>query len=101
MSDIYNHLVRHDFNDLSTEELKKLRVNSEGAFNSVMAAMSAMGRMALQSMDNKNYSGEQAEEDVCRLSEALMYLPRIAEALNDTQQNAQFEIHHREGFPKW
>ncbi|MDE9495506.1 hypothetical protein KKJ09_18425 [Xenorhabdus bovienii] len=101
MSDIYNHLVRTNFNDMSTEELKDLRVNSEAAFNSVMAAMSAIGEMALRSMGNNNYSGEQAKGDVCRLSEALMHLPRIAEALNDTEQSARFELHHREGFPKW
>ncbi|CDH24348.1 hypothetical protein [Xenorhabdus bovienii] len=101
MSDIYNHLVRNNFNAMSTEELKDLRVNSEGAFNSVMAAMSAMGELALQSMNNKNYSGEQAKEDICRLSEALIHLPRIAEALNDTEEHAQFELYHREGFPKW
>ncbi|MDC9591722.1 hypothetical protein PSI23_21170 [Xenorhabdus sp. XENO-10] len=101
MSDIYNHLVRTSFNDLSTEELKDLRKHSEGALSGVMAAMSAMGEMAFWSADNENYADCQAREDLRRVGEALMYLPKIAKALNDTAQHAQFEIHHREGFPKW
>ncbi|BET98210.1 hypothetical protein [Xenorhabdus taiwanensis] len=101
MSDIYNHLVRHDFEALDTKMLKELRMESEGACSAVMAAMSAMGELAFWSTDNEDYSNEQARRDLRRIGEALMYLPRIAEALNDTQQNAQFEIHHREGFPKW
>ncbi|OTA15234.1 hypothetical protein Xvie_03041 [Xenorhabdus vietnamensis] len=101
MSDIYNHLVRHDFNDMDTEELKDLRMNADGAHSAVMAAMSAMGEMAFWSVDNENYDNRQAREDLRRIGEALMYLPRIAQALNDTAQYADFELHHREGFPKW
>ncbi|MEQ1968161.1 hypothetical protein ABLA30_14295 [Xenorhabdus nematophila] len=101
MSDIYNHLVRNDFRTMSTEELKDLRMNSEGAFSGVMAAMSAMGELAFWPTDNENYADCQAREDLRRIGEALMYLPRIAEALKDTEHHAQLEIYHREGFPKW
>ncbi|MEQ1969123.1 hypothetical protein ABLA30_19475 [Xenorhabdus nematophila] len=101
MSDIYNHLVRTNFSTMSTEELKDLRMNADGAFSGVMAAMSAMGELAFWSADNENYADCQAREDLRRMGEALMYLPRIAVALNDTARHAQFEIHHREGFPKW
>ncbi|PHM73510.1 hypothetical protein [Xenorhabdus kozodoii] len=101
MSDIYNHLVRNNFSAMSIEELKDLRKNSEGALSGVMAAMSVMGELAFWSTDNENYADCQARDDLRRIGEALMYLPRIAEALNDTEQTAQFEIHHREGFPKW
>ncbi|ERT11892.1 hypothetical protein QPK14_21000 [Photorhabdus temperata subsp. temperata] len=103
MSDIYNYLARCDFNNMSTEELKDLRKHSEGAHSSIMAGLSTLGELAFWSTDkdNKEYSGDQARSDLRRLGEALMYLPRIAEALNDTEQNAQFELYHREGFPKW
>ncbi|OTA14272.1 hypothetical protein Xvie_03843 [Xenorhabdus vietnamensis] len=101
MSDIYNHLVKNNFSAMDTEELKDLRMNADGAHSAVMAAMSAMGELAFWSADNENYDNRQAREDLRRIGEALMHLPRIAEALNDTEQNAQFEIHHREGFPKW
>ncbi|CDH24578.1 hypothetical protein XBKB1_2980003 [Xenorhabdus bovienii str. kraussei Becker Underwood] len=86
---------------MSTEEIKDLRMNSKGALSGVMAAMSAMGELAFWSADNENYADCQARDDLRRIGEALMYLPRIAEALNDTAQHADFEIHHREGFPKW
>ncbi|CDH26005.1 hypothetical protein [Xenorhabdus bovienii] len=86
---------------MSTEEIKDLRMNSKGALSGVMAAMSAMGELAFWSADNENYSDKQAKDDLRRIGEALMYLPRIAEALNDTEENAQFELYHREGFPKW
>ncbi|MBC8948950.1 hypothetical protein [Xenorhabdus sp. TS4] len=101
MSDIYNHLVRNNFSAMDTEELKDLRKHSDGAHSAVMAAMSAIGELAFWSADNENYADCQAREDLRRIGEALMYLPRIAEALNDTAQHADFEIHHREGFPKW
>ncbi|AOM40636.1 hypothetical protein [Xenorhabdus hominickii] len=101
MSDIYNHLVKNNFSAMSTEELKDLRKHSGGAHSAVMAAMSAMGELAFWSTDNENYDNRQAREDLRRIGEALMYLPKIAKALNDTEQNAQFELHHREGFPKW
>ncbi|KER03327.1 hypothetical protein LGZ99_06010 [Photorhabdus temperata] len=101
MSDIYNHLVRTSFNDMSTEELKDLRMNSEAAFSGVMAALSSIGELGFWAGDNESYADCQAREDLRRIGEALMYLPRIAEALNDTAQHARFEIYHREGFPKW
>ncbi|MCP9267591.1 hypothetical protein M5U04_05635 [Xenorhabdus sp. XENO-1] len=101
MSDIYNHLVRTDFRTMDTEEIKDLSKHSEAAFSGVMAAMSAMGELAFWSVDNENYSDKQAREDLYRIGEALMHLPRIAEALKDTAQHADFEIHHREGSPKW
>ncbi|WFQ79526.1 hypothetical protein PXH59_18525 [Xenorhabdus sp. SF857] len=101
MSDIYNHLVRTDFRTMGTEELKDLCMNSEAAFSGVMAATSAMGELAFRSADNENYADCQARKNLRRIGKALMYLPRIAEALNDTAQHADFEIHHREGFPKW
>jgi hypothetical protein len=101
MSDIYNHLVRTNFSTMSTEELKDLRKHSDGAHSAVMAAMSAMGEMAFWATDNENYDNVQARDDLRRIGEALMYLPRIAEALNDTNDLASFELHHREGFPKW
>lgn len=101
MSDIYNHLVRTDFRTMDTEEIKDLSKHSEAAFSGVMAAMSAMGELAFWSANNENYADCQARDDLRRIGEALMYLPRIAEALNDTAQHADFEIHHREGFPKW
>ncbi|PHM29054.1 hypothetical protein [Xenorhabdus innexi] len=101
MSDIYNHLVRNNFSAMSTEELKDLRKHSCGAHSGVMAAMSAIGELAFWSAENESYSNEQSRDDLRRIGEALMYLPQIAEALNDTAQHAQFEIHHREGFPQW
>lgn len=101
MSDIYNHLVRTNFDGMSTEELKDLRMNSEAAFSGVMAALSSIGELGFWAGANENYTKEQARDDLHSVSEALMYLPKIAKALNDTEQHARFEIHHREGFPKW
>ncbi|CDH24382.1 hypothetical protein [Xenorhabdus bovienii] len=101
MSDIYNHLVRNNFNAMSTEEIKDLRKHSEGAHSAVMAALSSIGELGFWAEDNENYSKEQARDDLRSVSEALMYLPKIAKALNDTERHAQIEIYHREGSPKW
>lgn len=101
MTDIYNHLARCDFSQMDSKTLSEVRNQSEDAFNGIMAGIHGMGNMAFWATDSENYSDDLAAKDLRSLGEALMYLPRIAAALNDNAQNAQFEIWHREGFPKW
>ena len=101
MTDIYNHLARCDFSQMDSKTLNEVRNQSEAAFDGVMSGIQSMGSMAFWAKDSENYSDDLAAKDLRSLGEALMYLPRIAAALNDNAQNAQFEIWHREGFPKW
>ncbi|PNM25780.1 hypothetical protein A6J66_017310 [Yersinia enterocolitica] len=101
MTDIYNHLARNDFSQMDSKTLNEVRNQSEAAFDGIMSGIQSMGSMAFWATGGENYSDDLAAKDLRSLGEALMYLPRIAAALNDNAQNAQFEIWHREGFPKW
>ncbi|AHK18658.1 hypothetical protein [Yersinia similis] len=100
MADIYDRLIRSDYRELDTDTLKDLHNESEDAFRGILSGMTAMGSMAFWLQGAENYSDEIASADLRALGNALMYLPRIAEALNDNAQNAQFEIWRREGLPK-
>ncbi|MBE8614828.1 hypothetical protein CYG68_21135 [Morganella morganii] len=98
-ADIHNCLIRTDLNQLSTEELQRLCGISICASDGIMAGLKAMGECAFWACANENYSDSQAKDDLRRISESLMYLPRIAEALASNADNAQFLIYQREGFP--
>lgn len=97
--DIHDYLTRTDLSQLSTEELRKLKGISNSASDGIMAGLKAMGECAFWACANEDYTANQAKEDLMRISESLMYLPRIAEALAFNAENAQFVIYQREGFP--
>lgn len=97
--DIHDYLIRSDLSRLSTEELRKLSGISICASDGIMAGLKAMGECAFWACDSENYTDKQARADLHRISESLMYLPRIVEALNLNAENAQFVIYQREGFP--
>lgn len=97
--DIYDYLTRSDLSRLSTEELRKLSGISICASDGIMAGLKAMGECAFWACANEDYTANQAKDDLHRISESLMYLPRIVEALNLNAENAQFLIYQREGFP--
>ncbi|WP_336844606.1 hypothetical protein [Providencia rettgeri] len=97
--DIYDYLTRTDLSQLSTEELHKLRCISNSASDGIMTGLKAMGECAFWACANEDYTANQARADLRRISESLMYLPRIVEALAFNAENAQFVIYQREGFP--
>lgn len=97
--DIYDYLTRTDLSQLSTEELHKLKGISGSACEGIMAGLKAMGECAFWACSTEDYTANQAKDDLRRISESLMHLPRIAEALALNAKNAQFVIYQREGFP--
>jgi hypothetical protein len=98
-ADIHDYLIRTDLSQLSTEELQRLHGISVSASDGIMAGLKAMGECAFWACDSENYSDSQAKDDLRRISESLMYLPRIAEALSLNADNARFLIYQRDGFP--
>lgn len=99
MADIYHILAVNDFRHTDTETLKSMSGQSEEAFSGVMAGIRTLGSLAFWAKNSDDYDDESAAMDLGYLSAALMILPRIAQALNDNAQNAQFELWKREGFP--
>ena len=99
MSDIYNIAIT-EFRSMDMDALKDVRCHSEAAFSGIMAGMTAMGNLAYWASVSEEYSPEQALGDLRGIGEMMSQLPKIAEALSETAQNAQFEIYRREGFPQ-
>lgn len=97
--DIHDYLINRNLESMSTGELRKLHSVSSDACDGIMAGLKAMGECAFWACDSENYSDSQAKDDLRRISESLMYLPRIAEALAFNAENAQFKIYQRDGFP--
>jgi len=85
---------------MDNETLGDLHCHCEDAHSAILAGIRAMGSMAFWAKTSGDYDDEIAARDLRALGESLMCLPRIAEALNDTAQNAQFELWQRKGFPK-
>lgn len=97
--DIYNYLIRHDLSPLSTKELQKLVTVSNDAHDGLMSGLQAIGNLSFWARANKNYTDNLAKEDLQRVSELLMHLPSIANAISLNAENAQCVIYQREGFP--
>lgn len=100
MSDIYDHLAQMDFTGVDNDTLGELSSQCEDAHSAILAGIRTMGSLAFWAKTSGDYDNEIAAQDLRALGESLMCLPRIAEALNDTAQNAQFELWRRKGFPK-
>ncbi|HHQ6001274.1 TPA: hypothetical protein ACSRWF_003137 [Morganella morganii] len=99
MADIYDFIVRMDLDAMSTDELRSLKSVSSDTCGGLLSGLKAMGECAFWACDSENYSDSQAKEDLHRISESLMYLPRLIDAMRFTEDEAQFKIYQREGFP--
>lgn len=99
MPDIHDYLINRNLESMSTGELRKLYSVSSDACDGIMAGLKSIGELGFWACANEDYTANQAKEDLQRVSELLMYLPRIAEALAFNADNAQFTINQREGFP--
>ncbi|WP_413493047.1 hypothetical protein [Morganella psychrotolerans] len=99
MADIYDFIVRMDLDSMSTDELRSLRSVSSDTCNGLLSGLKSVGECAFWACANEDYSNEQAKDDLRRIGESLMYLPRLIDALHFTEDEAQFKIYQREGFP--
>ncbi|MGG2141611.1 hypothetical protein [Symbiopectobacterium sp. RP] len=99
MADIYNQLIRYDFQRMDTDSLREARNQYSDAFDGIMAALRTMGSMAFLARSSDAYGDDLVLEDLRTVAESLMYLPRIAEALKFNEIDADFELRSREGLP--
>jgi len=100
MADIFDHIVVSNFHEMDADTLKSLRNNSGDALTGIMDAIRAMGSMAYWATHNENYTDNLAAADLRSMGSALMHLPRIAEALSENAQIAEFELSQRESAKK-
>ncbi len=96
MSHIQNILSCATMQNEDTEQLKFIRMHSEGAYEGLLTGLGAIGNIALWACDNKEYTDEMARSDLHALSEMLMYVPGITAALKFNADEADFNIKERE-----
>ncbi|MBT0332130.1 hypothetical protein ISO66_02015 [Morganella morganii subsp. morganii] len=99
MADIYDFIVRMDLDAMSTDELRSLKSVSSDTCDGLLSGLKTMGECAFWASANEDYSDEQAKDDLRRIGESLMYLPRLIDAMRFTEDEAQLKIYQREGFP--
>ncbi|HGJ5883378.1 hypothetical protein, partial [Arsenophonus sp.] len=83
--------------NMSNDELREISSLYEDAYDGIMSGLKVMGECAFWASANEDYPEGQAQQDLYRLGNALMYLPRIAEALNQGADIAKFTLYQREG----
>jgi galactokinase/mevalonate kinase-like predicted kinase len=89
-------LSRTDISNEDTEQLKFIRMHSEGAYAGLLSGLGAIGNITFWACDNKEYTDEMARADLCSLGEMLMYIPGITAALKFNADEADFAINDRE-----
>lgn len=92
MRDIYHELVKAttDFKNFTDEDLAKSSdLYASGAF-AITSALTLIGNLALDATDAEGYANEDARRDLILVSHALRHLPRMAQALNQSSDAADY-----------
>ena len=99
MRDIYHELVKSppDFKGFTDEDLAKSSdLYADGAF-AINSALTLIGNLALDATNAEDYSNEDARRDLLLVSHALRQLPRMAQALNQSSDTANYVRTQRHG----
>lgn len=92
MPDIYHHLVKssHDFNDLSNEDLVDSSDTYAAAAFAINSALTLIGNLALDATAAEDYENDDARRDLILVSHVLRCLPRMALALSQSSEAADY-----------
>ncbi|WFZ85734.1 hypothetical protein NFK79_04330 [Citrobacter freundii] len=92
MRDIYHQLVKSapDFKNFTDEALTESSdLYASGAF-AINSALTLIGNLAFDATNAEDYSDEDARRDLVLVSHALRHLPRMAQALNQSGDAAEY-----------
>ncbi|HCR3979720.1 TPA: hypothetical protein OOF30_003657 [Citrobacter koseri] len=92
MRDIYHQLVKStpDFKNFTDEALaESSNLYAAGAF-AINSALTLTGNLALDATNAEDYADEDARRDLILVSHVLRHLPRIAQALNQSSESADY-----------
>ncbi|HDC4614163.1 TPA: hypothetical protein O8U41_001972 [Enterobacter cloacae] len=92
MRDIYHQLVKStlDFKNFTDEALAESSDSySAGAF-AINSALTLIGNLALDATNSEDYADEDARRDLILVSHVLRHLPRMAQALNQSRESADY-----------
>ncbi|CAH3362301.1 TPA: hypothetical protein ACPYV3_001338 [Citrobacter freundii] len=92
MRDIYHQLVKHphEFKSLTNEDLAETSdLYAAGAF-AINSALTLIGNLAHDATTAEDYADEDARRDLVLVSHVLRHLPRMALALNQSSEAADY-----------
>ncbi|MBE0130468.1 hypothetical protein [Citrobacter amalonaticus] len=92
MRDIYHELVKStpDFKNFTDQDLaESIDLYAAGAF-AISSALTLIGNLALDATNAEDYADEDARRDLVLVSHVLRHLPRIAQALNQSSDSADY-----------
>lgn len=98
MRDIYHELVKAttDFKNFTDEDLAKSSdLYASGAF-AITSALTLIGNLALDATDAEGYANEDARRDLILVSHVLQHLPRMAQALSQSSESADYVLAKRD-----
>lgn len=99
MRDIYHQLVKHspDFTRFSNDDLAECSdVLCDGAF-AINSALTLIGNLTLDAMNSEDYGDKDARRDLILLGNTLRQLPRMAQALEQSSNTANYILRQRQG----
>ncbi|HBV7987935.1 RasGAP domain-containing protein [Citrobacter freundii] len=92
MRDIYHELVKAttDFKNFTDDALAESSdLYAAGAF-AINSALTLIGNLALDATDAEGYADEDARRDLILVSHVLQHLPRMAQALSQSSESADY-----------
>lgn len=97
MRDIYHELVASHahLKQSATEDLKEYSDHcADGAF-AITSALTLIGNLAIDAVDSEDMDGSEALQNLKMVGYALKHLPRIAQALEQNSESAQWVLRCR------
>lgn len=92
MRDIYHQVMKmpDEFANHSVDDLIESRDLYAGAVFAITSALTLIGNLAFDATNAEEYSDEDARRDLILVSHALRHLPRMAQALNQSSDAADY-----------
>ncbi|MER2966537.1 hypothetical protein [Serratia ureilytica] len=100
MDDIYNALLNFELEKKLDADLKAYSNTCGDAAHGIFCALRLIGNMTLMANANEEYAAEEAKKDLFLLGAVLQHLPRMAEALQQNSESADFVLRKRKEVSK-
>jgi hypothetical protein len=99
MRDIYHQLVKlnPDFREHSDDALIECTDICGEAVRGITSALTLIGNLTLDATSSEDYSDEDAKRDLMLLGNTLRCLPRMAQALDQSANTANYVLRQRRG----
>lgn len=100
MHDIYNALLNFELEKKSDEDLREYSNTCSDATHRIFCALRLIGNMTVMANANEDYGADDAKRDLFLLGTVLQQLPRMAEALKQNSQCADYVLRQRKEVAK-